>query len=141
MLRTTQLTTYSVELWLIMILSCIPPLRGLFYSFFGTTARALSSNRSRNQSYGTGLASTRHEIELRSRPNDSGVSNPARPSSRLFKNGGNVAVYGHNESQEEILPGKDEIWITRHTVVEHGTEGARDIEHSADAFDRYPHAR
>ena len=106
----------SVEQWLIIILSSIPPLRQLFGRIYGKTTTVLSSSRSRSHTHATGATSERNDIELRLNPYPPDIGYKAGMSSK--SRGMDETLWEDNESQEGILPGKNEIWMTRETTVQ-----------------------
>lgn len=115
---------YSVELWLVLILSSIPPLRPLFISMYRKTTTVVSSKNmssGTHQQPGTSAEDGMPLNSLSMYPRDIGYK------TQVGSSGEGVARrdpddYEDNESQEDILPQKNhgEIWITRDTTVHSG---------------------
>jgi len=114
----------NVELWLVLILSSIPPLRPLFISMYRKTTTVVSSKNmssGTHQQPGTSAEDGMPLNSLSMYPRDIGYK------TQVGSSGEGVARrdpddYEDNESQEDILPQKNhgEIWITRDTTVHSG---------------------
>ena len=127
----------SVEIWLVLILSSIPPLRPLFVRMYRKTSTIMSSSQSRT--LGTSNSRSRNpneedDLQLNLYPSGEGrykasVSQTAREKRRSGGVGKSVEareadLFEDNDSQESILPGQ--IWVTTDTSVRRDPAGRID---------------
>ncbi|KAK3642763.1 hypothetical protein LTR56_010587 [Elasticomyces elasticus] len=117
----TKLVLWAfIELWLILIISSIPPLRPLFVNMFYKTSTFLSQS---GQSIVSGLADRESGLPSHGSPRkDDYKVHITRTEGRRDNRG---AHEDDNDSQEDILPGDDSmhrngIWVTRDIVLDDG---------------------
>ena len=111
----------SVEIWLVLILSSIPPLRPLFVRVYRKTSTVVSSkNRTLGASNGRShprVEDDDMQLNLYSR---SGYKAGVAQGTRAQHHTGGASVreidmFDDNDSQESILPGR--IWVTTDTSI------------------------
>ncbi|KAK3641027.1 hypothetical protein LTR56_008415 [Elasticomyces elasticus] len=117
----TKLVLWAfIELWLILIISSIPPLRPLFVNIFYKTSTFLSHS---GQSIASGLADRESGLPSHGSPRKDDYKVHITRTDDKRRNRG--AYDGDSDSQEGILPVDDSmnrngIWVTRDIVLDDG---------------------
>ncbi|KAK5680658.1 hypothetical protein LTS10_007591 [Elasticomyces elasticus] len=117
----TKLVLWAfIELWLILIISSIPPLRPLFVSIFYKTSTFLSHS---GQSIASGLADRESGLPSHGSPLEDDYKVHITRTDDKRRNRG--AYEDDSDSQEGILPVDDSmsrngIWVTRDIILDDG---------------------
>lgn len=105
---------YSTNLWVVFIASCIPTIRPILVRIIH-----IITGKEHNTTIATGYV---HEAELKISKNDSARSKKFRAYSKVYTKGqgsGNVTTKNVFESEENIVPGRDEIVMTTEYQVKY----------------------
>jgi hypothetical protein len=106
--------TCSTNLWVVFIASCIPTIRPILVRIINKF-----TGKEGNTTIATGYI---HEATLKGSKNDSGKARKVRAYSRVYTRGqgsGNATTKNVFESEENIMPGKDEIIMTTEYQVKY----------------------
>lgn len=119
----------SIEIWLVLILSSIPPLRPLFVRTYRKTSSVVNSSRNRTHgasSERSGDRAEEEDLQLKLYAGSSGgyKADAAQAKQGLDKSKRNRAsagareidLFNDDDSQESILPGH--IWVRTDTSVQ-----------------------
>jgi len=99
--------TYSTNLWVVFIASCIPTIRPIIVRIIHKV-----TGKEGNTTIATGYI---HEATLKDSKDDSAKSRKVRAYSKVYtrrQGSGNATTKNVFESEENIMPGKDEIVMT-----------------------------
>jgi hypothetical protein len=106
--------TCSTNLWVVFIASCIPTIRPILVRIIHKV-----TGKEGNTTITTGYI---HEATLKDSKDDSAKSRKVREYSKVYTRGqgsGNATTKNVFESEENIMPGKDEIVMTTEYQVKY----------------------
>jgi len=106
--------TFSTNLWVVFIASCIPTIRPILVRIIHKV-----TGKEGNTTIATGYI---HEATLKDSNDDSAKSRKVRVYSKVYtrrQGSGNATTKNVFESEENIMPGKDEIVMTTEYQVKY----------------------
>lgn len=106
--------TYSTNLWVVFIASCIPTIRSILVRIIHKV-----TGKERNATIATGYV---HEAILKDSEDDLAKSRKTRAYSKVYSRGqgsGNATIKNVFESEQSIMPSKDDIIITTEYQVKY----------------------